>query len=125
MDRLVAWLESNDPVAGHRLVPLDLGRSAESFIFSMRGAVMRSTRRCALVVELALVASQGVQWTLIAQVLPNPYRIVEGWAQLPIDRPVGALGMLAIYPDGRDDWAIVRGDRRGDPARFDADLPDS
>src|SRR2546425_7693383 len=102
MDRLVAWLESNDPVAGHRLVPLDLGRSAESFIFSMRGAVMRSTRRCALVVGLALVASQGVQWTLIAQVLPNPYRIVEGWAQLPIGMWVPEI----LAPEFRKFWPV-------------------
>src|SRR2546427_4230753 len=125
MDRLVAWLESNDPVAGHRLVPLDLGRSAESFIFSMRGAVMRSTRRCALVVGLALVASQGVQWTLIAQVLPNPYRLVEGWPQLPNSRPMGAVGKVVIDPDGRHVWAIVRCDRLEDPARFGDECRDS
>ena len=40
---------------------------------------MRSPQRLALVVGLALVASPGVRWTLFAQVLPNPYRIVEGY----------------------------------------------
>ena len=86
---------------------------------------MRSTQRCALVVGLALVASHGVHWTLFAQVLPNPYRIVEGWAQLPIGRPMGAVGKVAIDPDGRHVWAIVRCDRLEDPSRFGDECRDS
>src|SRR3989442_11200330 len=86
---------------------------------------MRIMGRCAVGAGLALVASRGVQWTLIAQVLPNPYRIVEGWAQLPIGRPMGAVGKVAIDPDGRHVWAIVRCDRLEDPARFGDECRDS
>src|SRR5262245_41182594 len=43
-----------------------------------RGAVMRSTQRLWVLVGLALVASHGVERTLVAQVLPNPYRLVDG-----------------------------------------------
>ncbi len=39
---------------------------------------------------------------------PNPYRIEEGWAKLPGDRPWGAVGGLKMDPDGKHLWAIVR-----------------
>ena len=60
-----------------------------------------------------------------AQVLPNPYRIVEGWAQLPNGRPMGAVGKVAIDPDGRHIWAIVRCERLEDQARFGDECRDS
>ena len=36
-----------------------------------------------ILVALALITSPGVQRIVGAQGVPNPYRIVEGWAQLP------------------------------------------
>ncbi len=86
---------------------------------------MRSWQRLVVVAGLALVASHGVQRVLFAQVLPNPYRIVEGWAQLPMGRQMGAVGKVAIDPDGRQVWAIVRCDRLEDPARFGDECRDS
>src|SRR5207344_3478890 len=62
---------------------------------------------------------------LVAQGLPNPYRIVEGWAQLPNGRPMGAVGKVAIDPDGRHVWAIVRCERLEDPSRFGDECRDS
>jgi DNA-binding beta-propeller fold protein YncE len=62
---------------------------------------------------------------LSAQVLPNPYRIAEGWAQLPNGRPMGAVGKVAIDPDGRHVWAVVRCERLEDPARFGDECRDS
>ena len=86
---------------------------------------MRSTQRLGLAVGLALLASHAVGWTLFAQVLPNPYRIVEGWAQLPNGRPMGAVGKASIDPDGRHIWAIVRCEALADPARFGDECRDS
>jgi len=86
---------------------------------------MRHARRLVMTVALVLVASPVARWTVIAQVPPNPYRIVEGWAQLPNGRPMGAVGKASIDPDGRHVWAIVRCDRLEDPARFGDECRDS
>ena len=86
---------------------------------------MRNARRLGLVVALALVASPGVRRALFAQAPPNPYRIVEGWAQLPNGRPMGAVGKVVIDPDGRHIWAVVRCERLEDPARFGDECRDS
>jgi DNA-binding beta-propeller fold protein YncE len=43
-----------------------------------------------------------------AQALPNPYRMVEAWVKLPADRALGAVGDLALDPDGKHLWVIVR-----------------
>jgi DNA-binding beta-propeller fold protein YncE len=86
---------------------------------------VQSPQRAGLVIWLVLVASQSVGWTLLAQVLPNPYRIVEGWAQLPNGKPMGAVGKVSIDPDGRHVWAIVRCDRLEDPKRFGDECRDS
>ena len=54
----------------------------------------------------------GVVGSLIAQPYPNPYRIVEDWAQLPDGREMGPVGDVDIDPDGEHIWALVRcGDR--------------
>jgi DNA-binding beta-propeller fold protein YncE len=45
-----------------------------------------------------------------AQALPNPYRAVEAWASLPDGREMGAVGDVAMDPDGRHVWAVVRCD---------------
>jgi DNA-binding beta-propeller fold protein YncE len=60
-----------------------------------------------------------------AQSLPNPYRMVEGWAQLPGGRPMGAVGKAAIDRDGRHLWAVIRCEALADPARFGDECRDS
>lgn len=45
-----------------------------------------------------------------AQALPNPYRLVDGWAQLPGDREMGAVGDVIVDPDGEHIWAVIRCD---------------
>jgi DNA-binding beta-propeller fold protein YncE len=77
------------------------------------------------VVALALVASSGAGGAIFAQALPNPYRIVDGWAQLPNGRPMGAVGKVTIDPDGRHIWAVVRCEPLADPARFGDECRDS
>ena len=86
---------------------------------------MGNARRLAFVVALALVVSPAVRRMVFAQVPPNPYRIVDGWAQLPNGKAMGAVGKVSIDPDGRHIWAIVRCDRLEDPARFGDECRDS
>jgi len=85
---------------------------------------MRTARRIMIAVVFAM-AGLSVRSHPLAQVLPNPYRIAEGWAQLPNGRPMGAVGKVAIDPDGRHVWAIVRCERLEDPARFGDECRDS
>ena len=63
--------------------------------------------------------------TLFAQALPNPYRMVDGWAQLPNGRGIGAVGKVTIDRDGRNVWAIIRCEPLADPARFGDECRDS
>ena len=74
----------------------------------------------ALVAGIALATA-----TLLAQALPNPYRMVDGWAQLPNGRPIGAVGKVTIDRDGRHVWAIIRCEPLPDPSRFGDECRDS
>ena len=60
-----------------------------------------------------------------AQVLPNPYRQVDGWAKLPDGREMGAVGKVTMDPDGEHLWAVIRCDAPGESFGFeclDSDL---
>ena len=59
-----------------------------------------------------------------AQALPNPYRAVDDWAQLPSGRQMGAVGGVAIDPDGEHIWAVIRCDAT-EPERFGNECLDS
>jgi sugar lactone lactonase YvrE len=61
-----------------------------------------------LVGALAIVLGLGIEAKTFAQAMPNPYRMVDGWAKLPDGRPWGAVGKLVMDPDGLHLWAIVR-----------------
>ena len=72
-------------------------------------------------VALAVVATSVQR----AQVLPNPYRQVEGWAKLPEGREMGAVGKVTMDPDGEHLWAVIRCDAPGEFFGFeclDSDL---
>jgi DNA-binding beta-propeller fold protein YncE len=86
---------------------------------------MPNLRRIGCAFALTVLALTLVGLRISAQVLPNPYRIVEGWAQLPNGRAMGAVGKVAIDPDGRRLWAVVRCERLEDPARFGDECRDS
>src|SRR5262245_8274783 len=85
---------------------------------------MKRTQRTGLAAAVALVASVGAV-SLVAQALPNPYRMVDGWAQLPGGKPIGAVGKVAIDPDGRHVWAVIRCEPLADPNRFGDECRDS
>ena len=38
--------------------------------------------------------------TVSVQALPNPCRIVDGWAKLPDGRKMGAISKVDVAPDG-------------------------
>ena len=74
-----------------------------------------------LAVALAVVGTSVHR----AQVLPNPYRQVEGWAKLPDGREMGAVGKVTMDPDGEHLWAVIRCDAPGEFFGFeclDSDL---
>ena len=73
---------------------------------------------------LAIVVGVGVVITAFAQALPNPYRLVDGWAKLPDGRPMGAVGDLAMDPDGQHLWVIIRC-AASDPKQFGTECLDS
>ena len=84
---------------------------------------MSNASRLKLVVALALVTVLCTGVEAFAQVLPNPYRAVDGWAQLPDGRMMGAVGDVTTDPDGEHIWAVVRCD--AGPARFGNECLDS
>ena len=76
-----------------------------------------------MVVAVALVVAIGVN-SAVAQVLPNPYRQVDGWASLPGGRTPGAVGGVTMDPDGEHLWAVIRCDATA-PNRFGNECLDS
>lgn len=78
---------------------------------------------CGALVAMALPLLLSTRLT--AQSYGNPYRIEDGWAQLPNGRPMGAVGKVVIDPDGEHVWAVVRCERLEDPKRFGDECRDS
>ena len=76
-----------------------------------------------VVVAAALVAVLGGT-VATAQVIPNPYRQVDGWATLPGGRTPGAVGKVTMDPDGEHLWAVIRCDATA-PNRFGNECLDS
>lgn len=78
------------------------------------------TLAAALAVGLWLSAGPAA----FAQALPNPYRIVDGWAKLPAGRTMGAVGGVTVDPDGEHIWAVIRCDAT-ERSRFGDECLDS
>ena len=78
--------------------------------------------RCATGFAVAVALLTGAN--ALAQALPNPYRAVDDWAQLPDGRQMGAVGGVAIDPDGEHVWAVIRCDAT-EPERFGNECLDS
>lgn len=77
-----------------------------------------------LLVLATFVAAVGTPSEVLAQALPNPYRLVEDWAKLPGGRQMGAVGGVTMDPDGRHVWAVIRCDATA-PERFGNECLDS
>src|SRR5436190_22785136 len=97
------------------------------------GDSMRHTPRPGWALSLALGFTAALSFfpaprgahVAFAQVLANPYRMVESWAQLPNGRAMGAVGKAAIDRDGRHLWAVIRCEALTDAARFGDECRDS
>ena len=85
---------------------------------------MSKARPVGLLAVMAAISLAGSSGGLFAQVSPSPYRTVDGWAKLPDGRQMGAVGDLAIDPDGEHVWAVVRCDA-SEPGRFGNECLDS
>jgi DNA-binding beta-propeller fold protein YncE len=72
---------------------------------------------------LMICGAAAVPGYTLAQ--PNPYRIVDGWAQLPNGKAMGAVGKVVSDPDGEHLWAIVRCEPLAGTARFGDECRDS
>ena len=83
-------------------------------------AIPTLLRRALPLLALALLSGAP---PLIAQNSTNAYAVVDGWAVLPDEREMGAVGKVTIDPDGRHIWAIVRCD--AGPERFGSECLDS
>lgn len=84
---------------------------------------MRTTRGKLAFAYLAVMVGAASS-SAVAQVLPNPYRAVDGWAQLPDGRQMGAVGDVTMSADGESVWAIIRCDATA-PERFGNECLDS
>jgi DNA-binding beta-propeller fold protein YncE len=89
----------------------------------LRGGPWRATALG--LAALALAAALAPAGDVLAQALPNPYRMVESWAKLPGGRGIGAVGDVTIDRDGRHVWAVIRCEPLADPARFGDECRDS
>ena len=86
---------------------------------------MSTASRMRLAVTLVFVTGLGTGVEAFAQVLPNPYRAVDGWAQLPDGRKMGAVGGVTVDREGEHIWAVVRCYQTDWPARFGNECLDS
>ena len=85
---------------------------------------MSQASRVGLIVALAILVWLGSGVEAVAQALPNPYRAVDGWAQLPDGRQMGAVGGVTTDASGDHVWAVVRCDATA-PERFGNECLDS
>jgi DNA-binding beta-propeller fold protein YncE len=75
------------------------------------GHQVRAGRAPALVIAAVVV---GLAGSAFAQAggptnsLPNPYRAIENWAQLPQGRTWGSTSAVAVDPDGTSVWVAER-----------------
>src|SRR6478735_6272672 len=74
----------------------------------------------ALLAASALASAQTVAPT---NSLPNPYRSIENWGQLPEGRIWGSTSAVAIDPDGTSVWVGERCGESRPPSRIDPGQP--
>jgi DNA-binding beta-propeller fold protein YncE len=84
---------------------------------------MPTAKRFGWLIVLAGAGAAAAGDSALGQVLPNPYRAVDGWAEPPDGRQMGAVGDVDVDPDGEHIWAVVRCD--AGPERFGYECLDS
>ena len=73
-----------------------------------------------LAIALLMAGSAFAQ----VQGLSNPYRVIDGWARMPVGRRMGAVGGVIADPGGKHIWAVIRCDAI-EPERFGNECLDS
>ena len=91
---------------------------------SVRPHPKKSSNKIRLSVVFAAVTMIGAGVEAFSQSLPNPYRAVYDWAQLPEGRTMGAVGDVTMDTDGEHVWAVIRCDATA-PDRFGNECLDS
>ena len=77
-----------------------------------------------IAIFVVIVSVVGSAAEVSGQALPNPYRLVEDWTQLPGNRQMGRVGGVTMDPDGQHVWAVIRCDSSA-PERFGNECLDS
>lgn len=74
------------------------------------GLVDRTIREVALALALSVLAGTAFAQTPDKPIndLPNPYRVILSWQQLPEDRVMGAAAGIEVDADGRSIWVAER-----------------
>src|SRR5499433_2701223 len=94
---------------------------------TQRGRVSMQYRNgaSALVVISAIAISGPVVGQAISPTnsLPNPYRSIENWAQLPEGRTWGSTSAVDIDPDGTSIWVGERCGAFAPPSQLKAGVP--
>ena len=78
------------------------------------------------VAAIAILAIGGfgyAQTSAPTNSLPNPYRSIENWGQLPDGRKWGSTSAVAIDPDGTSVWVAERCGETRPPSRIDPGAP--
>src|SRR5215468_9900932 len=66
-------------------------------------------RKVAIAFALVVASTlSSAQTTAPTNSLPNPYRSVENWGELPNGRKWGSTSAVAIDPDGKSVWVAER-----------------
>src|SRR6266567_5466119 len=72
----------------------------------------------------AVVGTQAyTQATIPTNSLPNPYRSIENWGQLPQGRTWGSTSAVAIDPDGTSVWVGERCGETRPPTQINPGAP--
>lgn len=89
-----------------------------------RGVIMSRQSSYVIAIVVVIVSVVGSAAEVSGQALPNPYRLVEDWTQLPGNRQMGRVGGVTMDPDGQHVWAVIRCDSSA-PERFGNECLDS
>jgi sugar lactone lactonase YvrE len=84
----------------------------------------RASMRHALAFAIVLIAGDGLTQTVTpTNTLPNPYRAVDNWAQLPEGRSWGSTSAVDIDPDGTSIWVGERCGAFAPPGQMKPGVP--
>src|SRR5436190_9544585 len=81
------------------------------------------TRTIAAILVLVVTSTLASAQTAATNALPNPYRSIENWGQLPEGRVWGSTSAVAIDPDGTSVWVAERCGETRPPSQINPGTP--